>query len=47
MIMWINSFTPSVGHPAPAGRWAWGEGEEMAYPARLVFTPFVVVVGGK
>jgi hypothetical protein len=22
-------------------------GEDMAYPARLVFTPFVVVVGGK
>ncbi len=22
-------------------------GEVMAYPARLVFTPFVVVVGGK
>jgi len=45
--MWINYFTPSVGHLSPVGRKAWGEGEDMAYPARLVFTPFVVVVGGK
>ncbi len=27
--------------------WSASRGNVMAYPARLVFTPFVVVVGGK
>jgi hypothetical protein len=34
-----SSFSPLL--------WRGARGEVMAYPARLVFTPFVVVVGGK
>jgi hypothetical protein len=42
--MWTNLLTPG---PSPNWRGEVGSVEEMAFPARPVFTPFVVVVGGK